>query len=101
MAADIERRYDVRCLPVNCLELGEQEITELLQGLLYEFPLRELDLFLPTWVEALPPDHPIKTGVYQAVRREAADLRPCAAAAGLPVRPAGARGISPPPPSAA
>ena len=74
MAADIERRYDVRCLPVNCLELGEQEITELLQGLLYEFPLRELDLFLPAWVEALPPDHPIKTGVYQAVRREAADL---------------------------
>lgn len=68
MAADIERRYDVRCLPVNCLELGEQEITELLQGLLYEFPLRELDLFLPAWVEALPPDHPIKTGVYQAAR---------------------------------
>ena len=59
---------------MNCLELGEQEITELLQGLLYEFPLRELDLFLPAWVEALPPDHPIKTGVYQAVRREAADL---------------------------
>ena len=56
------------------LPVREQEITELLQGLLYEFPLRELDLFLPAWVEALPPDHPIKTGVYQAVRREAADL---------------------------
>ena len=74
IAADIQRQYDVRCLPVNCLELGEPEITELLRGLLYEFPLRELDLFLPTWVEALPPDHPIKTGVYQAVRRETADL---------------------------
>ena len=67
IAADIQRQYDVRCLPVNCLELGEPEITELLRGLLYEFPLRELDLFLPTWVEALPPDHPIKTGIYQAV----------------------------------
>ena len=74
IAADIQRQYDVRCLPVNCLELGEPEITELLRGLLYEFPLRELDLFLPTWVEALPPDHPIKTGIYQAVRRETADL---------------------------
>lgn len=74
IAADIQRQYDVRCLPVNCLELGEPEITELLRGLLYEFPLRELDLFLPTWVEALPPDHPTKTGVYQAVRRETADL---------------------------
>ena len=74
MAADIERRYDVRCLPVNCLELGEADIHDLLKQVLYEFPLKELDLFLPAWVEALPPDHPIKTGVYQAVRREAADL---------------------------
>ena len=74
LAEELQQKYGVRCLAVNCLELGEQEITELLQGLLYEFPLRELDLFLPAWVEALPPDHPIKTGVYQAVRREAADL---------------------------
>ena len=74
MAADIERRYDVRCLPVNCLELGEQEITELLQGLLYEFPLRELDLFLPPWVDALAQDHPIKSALYTAIREGASDL---------------------------
>ena len=29
-------------------------------GVLYEFPVKELDLFLPPWVDALPYDHPIK-----------------------------------------
>ncbi len=53
-------------------EMKKGRLLWLLQGCMN--PLRELDLFLPAWVEALPPDHPIKTGVYQAVRREAADL---------------------------
>ena len=91
MAADIERRYDVRCLPVNCLELGEQEITELLQGLLYEFPLRELDLFLPAGGgSAAGPPHQnrrIPSGAPGG-----GGPGPCAAAAGLPVRPAGGGG---------
>ena len=99
MAADIERRYDVRCLPVNCLELGEQEITELLQGLLYEFPLRELDLFLPAWVEACRRTTPSKPAYTRRCAGRLAtchvrQLRDCLSALQ-------GRGISPPPPSAA
>ena len=47
LAAEIEEKYGVRCMPVNCLELSDGEIQEILRGLLYEFPLQELDLFLP------------------------------------------------------
>ena len=75
MAADIERRYDVRCLPVNCLELDQGQIDQLLKQVLYEFPLRELDLYLPPWVDALPYDHPIKSGLYAAIREGAAGMR--------------------------
>ena len=74
IAGDIEKRYDVRCLAVNCLELREEEITALLRGLLYEFPLQELDLFLPPWVDALPPEHPVKAGVYQGIRQKTEEL---------------------------
>ena len=52
--ADIAQRYDVTCIAVNCLELGGEEICQLLKSVLYEFPLKELDLFLPPWVDALP-----------------------------------------------
>ena len=59
----------------NCLELGEADIHDLLKQVLYEFPLKELDLFLPPWVDALPADHPIKAGLYDAIRQNTAQLR--------------------------
>ena len=73
--ADIAQRYDVTCIAVNCLELGGEEICQLLKSVLYEFPLKELDLFLPPWVDALPADHPIKAGLYDAIRQNTAQLR--------------------------
>ena len=46
-----------------------------MRSLLFEFPLQELDLYLPSWVEALPAEHPIKSGIYQTVREKARSLR--------------------------
>ena len=74
LAAEIEEKYGVRCMPVNCLELSDGEIQEILRGLLYEFPLQELDLFLPAWVEALPEEHPIKAGLYRHIAEQAREL---------------------------
>ena len=73
--ADIAQRYDVTCIAVNCLELGGEEICQLLKSVLYEFPLKELDLFLPPWVDALPQEHPIKAAVFAAIRAGAEQLR--------------------------
>lgn len=81
--ADIAQRYDVTCAAVNCLELEQQAIHDLLRQLLYEFPVRRLELFLPAWVDALPREHPIRQGVYAAIRsgtRELGrirDVEPC------------------------
>ena len=80
---EITQKYDVTCLCTNCLELEEGTITDLIRGVLCEFPVRELDLYLPPWVDALPFEHPIKSELYAAVRSGAAglqrirDVRPC------------------------
>ncbi len=68
--ADISERYQVTCLAVNCLTLNEDTVTEIIRGVLYEFPMKQLDLFLPAWVDALPIDHPVKNELYTAVRHE-------------------------------
>lgn len=73
--ADIAKRYSVTCLAVNCLELERDQINDLLKQVLYEFPLKELDLFLPPWVDALPQEHPIKTALYAAIREGTGQLR--------------------------
>ena len=71
----LSEKYNVTCLAVNCLELSEEAVREIIRGVLLEFPLRELGLFLPAWVDALPYDHPIKEGLYTAIRESGASLK--------------------------
>ena len=73
--ADIAQRYDVTCVAANCLELDGEEITGILKRVLYEFPVKELDLFLPPWVDALDYTHPIKSSLYAAIREGASGMR--------------------------
>ena len=73
-AGDIASRYQVKCVPVNCLRLEEEDVGEILKAVLYEFPMRELDIFLPPWVDALPGEHPVKAGIYDAIRQSMAEL---------------------------
>lgn len=75
LCAQLAEKYNVTCLAVNCLELSEDAVRDILRGVLQEFPLRELDLFLPAWVDALPVDHPIKSGLYDAIRESAGGLK--------------------------
>jgi stage IV sporulation protein A len=74
LRAQLAERYDVTCLAVDCLSLGEEDISNLLRSVLYEFPLGELDVFLPDWVEALSGNHPLKSELFSAIRGAAASL---------------------------
>ncbi len=71
---DIAQRYGVTCVALNCLMLEEGDVSDILKQVLYEFPVKELDLFLPPWVDALPQEHPIKTAIYDSIRQGAANL---------------------------
>ena len=88
LRAKLAEQYDVTCLAVSCLDLDQQAVTEIIQAVLYEFPLEELQLFLPDWVETLPTEHPIRTALCQAIRAQAGklvrirDVKPAVAAMG-------------------
>ena len=73
--ADIAERYQVTCLAVNCLTLDEQAVSDILRGVLHEFPIKQVNLFLPPWVDVLPFDHPIKSGLYAIIREETAGMQ--------------------------
>lgn len=88
LRAKLAEQYDVTCLAVSCLDLDQQAVTEIIQAVLYEFPLEELQLFLPDWVETLPAEHPIRAALFQAIRAQAGklvrirDVKPAVAAMG-------------------
>ena len=67
---ELAARYDVTCVAVNCLTLDAPDVEEILRGVLCEFPLRELALYLPEWVGALPAEHALRTDILAAVREK-------------------------------
>ncbi|NLV50462.1 MAG: stage IV sporulation protein A [Clostridiales bacterium] len=74
LRSELAEKYNVSCIAVNCLELGGEDIEEILRQVLYEFPLRELGISLPAWVDALPALHPLKAELLTAIRESCAGM---------------------------
>lgn len=74
LSAELEERYGVPVCPVNCLEMGEQELLSILEKILFEFPVREIDLEMPLWMTQLDKEHSIRKAVTDAVREAAGQV---------------------------
>ncbi len=77
----MEERYGVPVVAVNCLELDQDDIREILTRILYQFPVKEVALELPAWIMNLPRDHWLQKSIYQQARLCGAQLERIAGAA--------------------
>ena len=64
----LAQEHGVTCLAVSCLELGQRAVEDVIRSVLYEFPVGEVALWLPAWVDALEADSPIRAAVLEAIR---------------------------------
>ena len=53
LAGDMQSAYGVTVLPVNCEQLKKEDISRILELVLKEFPVTEVDFFIPRWMEML------------------------------------------------
>lgn len=60
IAEDIAKKYQVSAMTVNCEQLKEEDIYQILEAVLFEFPISEVQFFIPKWAEMLPREHKIK-----------------------------------------
>lgn len=71
---EIKREYGVEPMIADCQALDADGIGKLLQALLYTFPMTELRVHLPRWLDALESDHPVKTALYQTLLQRAGEI---------------------------
>lgn len=57
MKEELAQKYGVPVVPLNCLELNESDINLLFKEILYEFPVQEISIGLPSWIEVLEKTH--------------------------------------------
>ncbi len=67
LSAELSAKYKVPVMAVNCLELTEGEIKEIITQILFEFPIKEIAIDFPSWLVTLPADHQIKSETYKSV----------------------------------
>ena len=68
LCAEMSENYGVPVCPVNCLEIGEDTIREILETVLFEFPIHQIGFKMPPWVMTLDREHPVRRSIVGAVR---------------------------------
>lgn len=64
----MEEKYNVPVLPVNCLDLTEADIKDILANVLYQFPVKEICVDMPSWIMALEKDHWLKSDIFGCIQ---------------------------------
>ncbi|MDR1805591.1 MAG: stage IV sporulation protein A [Clostridium sp.] len=75
LAGQLEEKYGVPVLAVNCMELTQDEIRYILGQVLFEFPIKEIALDLPRWVARLDRNHWLRSACFKAFADNARGLR--------------------------
>ncbi len=71
----LKNQFSIDAAIADCQALDVGAIAGLLRELLYHFPMRQLQVYLPRWMDALEPDHPVKAALYQALLTQANQIR--------------------------
>ena len=68
LCASLTDKYAVPVVPVNCLEMTEQEINDILSDILYEFPVSSVGINYPSWINNLESDNYLKASIYTSIK---------------------------------
>lgn len=74
MAKSIEEKYSVAVIPVNCMQLRKDDINKILEKILYEFPVAQIEYYIPKWVEVMSVENKIKAELLKNISETTKDL---------------------------
>lgn len=70
----LKKEFGIEAAIADCQALDRQGIAQLLRELLYNFPMKELRIYLPRWMDALEADHPVKAALYETLLQKAEQI---------------------------
>ena len=74
LRGELAKKYNVNVMAVNCARLSVEDINKIIEAVLFEFPLTEISIDLPSFVTALDDEHYIKKEIYGKIRSEIENL---------------------------
>ena len=65
LAKTLETKYQIPVLPKNCFALGQEDISEILNQIVLEFPVRKIKIKIPSWITTLDEQYAIKKEIFE------------------------------------
>ena len=75
LAAALSEKYNSSVIPVNCEELEIDDINNMFAKILYEFPIEQININFPKWIDGLDNTHPLKAELYTQVKDAFSDCK--------------------------
>ncbi|MGL5751977.1 MAG: stage IV sporulation protein A [Paraclostridium sp.] len=71
---ELEEKYNKPVIPLNVVEMDEDDIEVVMETVLYDFPVNEININLPRWIEGLEKNHWIKNNLIFAIKQNINNL---------------------------
>ena len=67
LADELEEKYDAPVIAADCSNLEIEDINNVFSRVLYEFPIEQININFPRWVDTLDNSHWLKTSLYSNI----------------------------------
>jgi len=74
LAEKLSQKYDAPVLPIDCINLNMEDITQIFNHILYEFPIEQINIDFPRWINYLQDTHWIKEKLYSSIKESFRDI---------------------------
>ncbi len=74
LAVQLSDKYNTKVMPINCEDLTADDINSMFANLLYEFPVDEIKISFPKWIDGLDFSHPLKVKLFEQLQDAFTDI---------------------------
>lgn len=74
LADSLKSKYGVPVIPIDCLRMKKDDINYILQEILYEFPILEIRLKMPEWLDSLDLNHWLSKEYRRTIRESVQNI---------------------------
>lgn len=75
IAAELEKKHQVKAIPINIEQLKRDDITMLLEQVMYEFPVSAVEFYTPKWMDVMSMDNPMKKEIVDKLKEIMENIR--------------------------
>lgn len=68
LAESLSQKYSAKVLAIDCLNLNENDVANILEEVLKQFPIESIQVKMPDWMQALPFDDELITEIINQIK---------------------------------